>query len=193
MSTSPFFATESMRCRIRHTNIRDVKIVEPHIGHDARGLFFNSFDQEWFDENVARGYTFVQDQHMVFSRNVLTGLHYQIQQPSGVLLRVVNGEVFAVALDLRRWSVTFGRWVGERISAANSWQIWIPPGFAYGFHVRSEVAEILVRTTSKRNETFERTVCWNDPEINIAWGVKSEPFVAEASSSCVGFPAIEVF
>lgn len=193
MSTSTLFASESMLCRIRHTNIRDVKIVEPHIAHDARGLFFDSFDQDWFEEHVARGYSFVQEQHMVFSRNVLTGLHYQIQQPRGLLLRVVNGDVFAVALDLRRWSVTFGRWVAERISSANNWQMWIPPGFAYGFHVRSEVAEVLIKATSKRNATFERTVCWNDPEINIAWGLKSEPFVAPVSANCTGFPAVEVY
>lgn len=182
-----------MHYRIRHTRIRDVKIVEPHIGHDARGLIFDSFDQEWFEENVARGYTFVQEQHMVFSRNVLTGLHYQVREPRGLLLRVVNGEVFAVALDLRRWSVTFGRWTGERISSANNWQIWIPPGFAYGFVVRSEVAEVLVRATSKHNATFERTVCWNDPEINIDWGVNSEPFVTAASANCAGLQATEVY
>ncbi|WP_231337688.1 dTDP-4-dehydrorhamnose 3,5-epimerase [Paraburkholderia sprentiae] len=187
------FSAESMPCRIRHTKIRDVKIVEPHIVNDARGLFFESFDQEWFEENVARGYNFVQDQHMVFSHNVLTGLHYQLQQPRGLLLRVVSGDVFAVAVDVRRWSVTFGRWVGERVSSANNWQMWIPPGFAYGFHVRSDVAEILVKATSNRNATFERTVCWNDPEINIAWGMKSEPLVTAASANGVAFPAIEVY
>lgn len=193
MSTSARFASESMPFRIRHTNVRDVKIVEPHIEHDARGLIFDCFDQEWFEQNVARGYAFVQEHHMVFSRNVLTGLHYQIQHPRGLLLRVVNGEVFCVALDLRRWSVTFGRWVGERISSANNWQMWIPPGFAYGFHVRSEVAEVLIKATTKRNAAFERTVCWNDPVINIAWELKAEPLVVAESATCTGFPVAEVY
>ncbi|WMY10960.1 dTDP-4-dehydrorhamnose 3,5-epimerase [Paraburkholderia phenoliruptrix] len=182
-----------MLYRIRHTRIRDVKIVEPHIAHDARGLSFGSFDQEWFEENVARGYTFVQDQHMVFARNVLTGLHYQVRQPQGLLLRVVNGEIFAVALDLRRWSPTFGRWVGERISAVNNWQLWIPPGFAYGFVVRSDVAEVLLRSTSKHNATFERTICWDDPDINIAWGMQVEPLVTMTSANGVDFRAVEVY
>lgn len=182
-----------MSFRVRHTRLRDVKLIEPHIGHDARGLFFASFDQDWFEENVARGYSFVQDYHMVFSHNVLTGLNYQVQQPQGVLLRAVSGEVFAVAVDLRRWSVTFGRWVGEEISAVNNWQMWIPPGFAYGFVVRSDVAEVLVRATSRHNIAFERTVCWNDPETDIAWGLNSEPLVTAASTNCAAFPAIEVY
>jgi dTDP-4-dehydrorhamnose 3,5-epimerase len=193
MGASVHFSTEVKGCHIRHTRIRDVKIVEPHIDHDARGVFFDSFDQEWFEANVARGYSFVQDKHMVFTRNVLTGLHYQIQQPQGLLLRVVSGEIFAVALDLRRWSVTFGLWVGERISAANNWQMWIPPGFAYGFVVRSDIAEVLLRATSRHIPTFERTVCWDDPEIDIKWDIESEPLVTAASTNGMGFHATQAY
>jgi dTDP-4-dehydrorhamnose 3,5-epimerase len=136
-----------MTITVKPTAIHDVKLIEPKIFGDARGAFFESFNQNEFEEKVARGFRFVQDNHSVSARHVLRGLHYQIQHPQGKLVRVVVGEVFDVAVDLRRWSPTFGRWVGERLSAANGRQLWIPPGFAHGFVVLSDVAEFLYKAT----------------------------------------------
>jgi dTDP-4-dehydrorhamnose 3,5-epimerase len=190
----PFSAqSPSMTIKVQHTPIRDVKLIEPYISGDAGGAYFESFDQNEFDEKVARGYTFSQEYHTVSPNNVLWGLHYQIQRPQGKLVRVVAGEVFDVAVDLRRWSTTFGRWVGVRLSASNCHQLWIPPGFAHGFLVLSEVAEVLCKATERRTPEQERTLRWDDPDINITWNLSRAPVTASGSAKSVNFSSAEVY
>jgi dTDP-4-dehydrorhamnose 3,5-epimerase len=190
---SVFSLIAVMTIKVQHTSIRDVKLIEPHISSDARGAFFESFDQHEFDEKVARGYTFSQEYHTVSPNNVLYGLHYQIQRPQGKLIRVVSGEVLDVAVDLRRWSTTFGRWVSARLSAANCHQLWIPPGFAHGFVVLSEVAEILCKATERRIPEHERTLQWDDPDVNIVWNLDRPPLPAPGNVKGVSFSSAEVY
>ncbi|AXF05534.1 dTDP-4-dehydrorhamnose 3,5-epimerase [Paraburkholderia hospita] len=182
-----------MTIQVKHTAIHDVKLIEPKIYSDARGAFLESFNQKEFEEKVARGVTFVQDNHSVSARNVLRGLHYQIQHSQGKLVRVVVGEVFDVAVDMRRWSPTFGRWVGARLSAANGHQLWVPPGFAHGFVVLSDIAEFLYKTTDFWYPEHERTLLWNDPDIGIEWGLEREPLVAAKDAAGLSFSSAEVF
>jgi dTDP-4-dehydrorhamnose 3,5-epimerase len=182
-----------MTIQVQHTAIPDVKVIEPRVFGDARGAFFETFNQTEFEDKVARGYTFVQDNHSVSANNVLRGLHYQIQHPQGKLVRVVAGEVFDVAVDLRRWSPTFGRWVGVRLSAVNRRQLWIPPGFAHGFVVLSDVAEFLYKTTALWHPEHERTLLWNDPDIAIEWEFSGHPLVSPKDAAGVHFNAAEVF
>jgi dTDP-4-dehydrorhamnose 3,5-epimerase len=182
-----------MAFNVRHTSIYDVKIIEPRVLGDARGAFFESFNQMEFAEKVARGVTFVQDNHSISTRHVLRGMHYQIQRPQGKLVRVVAGEVFDVAVDLRRWSPTFGHWVGTRLSAANRHQLWIPPGFAHGFLVLSDVAEFLYKATDFWSPQYERTLLWNDPNIGIEWGLQDIPIIAPKDAAGVNFDEAEVF
>lgn len=151
------------------TSIPDVIVFEPKIFGDARGFFFESFNQKFFDEAVGKHYDFVQDNHSKSSKGVLRGLHYQIQQAQGKLVRVVAGEVFDVAVDIRRSSSTFGQWVGEYLSGENKKQMWVPPGFAHGFLVLSETAEFLYKTTDFYAPAHERCIAWNDSEIGINW------------------------
>lgn len=182
-----------MTITVIDTAIHDVKIIEPKVFADARGAFFESFNQSEFEDKVARGFQFVQDNHSVSTRNVLRGLHYQIQHPQGKLVRVVAGEVLDVAVDLRRWSPTFGRWVGVHLSAQNRHQLWIPPGFAHGFVVLSDVAEFLYKTTDFWYSEHERTLLWNDPDIDVDWRLSSEPIIAAKDAAGVSFGAAEVF
>jgi dTDP-4-dehydrorhamnose 3,5-epimerase len=182
-----------MTIKVRHTSIYDVKLIEPQVLGDTRGAFFESFNQREFEEKVARGVTFVQDNHSISTRHVLRGLHYQIKCPQGKLVRVVAGEVFDVAVDLRRWSPTFGRWVGVRLSAANCHQLWIPPGFAHGMVVLSDVAEFLYKTTEFWFPQYERTLLWNDPDIGIEWGLDSMPIVSARDALGDNFEVAEVF
>lgn len=182
-----------MTITVKHTAIHDVKLIQPTIFGDVRGAFFESFNQNEFEEKVARGFRFVQDNHSVSTRHVLRGLHYQIERPQGKLLRVVVGEVFDVAVDLRRWSPTFGRWVGVRLSAANAHQLWIPPGFAHGFVVLSDVAEFLYKTTDYWFPEHERSLLWNDPDIGIDWGLDSQPLVAAKDAAGVSFSSADVY
>lgn len=142
---------------------------------DERGFFFESFNQAKFEAIIGRQVNFVQDNHSKSAKNVLRGLHYQIQQPQGKLVRVVQGEVFDVAVDLRKSSPTFGQWVGEILSAENKKQIWIPEGFAHGFVVLSDKAEFLYKTTDYWTPEFERSIAWNDSEIAIEWPLSGEP------------------
>jgi len=150
-------------------SIPDVVLFEPKVFGDDRGFFFESFNQRQFEEAIGRKVSFVQDNHSRSARNVLRGLHYQIQQPQGKLVRVVQGEVFDVAVDIRKSSPTFGQWVGEVLSAENKKQLWIPEGFAHGFVVLSDFAEFLYKTTDYWAPEHERCVMWNDPELKIAW------------------------
>ncbi len=151
------------------TAIADVLRVEPRVFGDERGFFFESFNARAWAESTGLDVEFVQDNHSRSSRGVLRGLHYQIRQPQGKLVRVVVGEVFDVVVDLRRNSGTFGHWVGERLSAENKRQLWVPPGFAHGFLVVSAVAEVLYKTTKYYAPEWERAIRWDDPQLAIDW------------------------
>jgi dTDP-4-dehydrorhamnose 3,5-epimerase len=157
------------------TAIPDVLIIEPKVFGDERGFFFESFNQRQFNELTGTNLQFVQDNHSRSAKNVLRGLHYQIQQPQGKLVRAVQGTVYDVAVDIRRSSATFGQHVGVELSAENKRMLWVPPGFAHGFVVLSETAEFLYKTTDYWAPEFERSIAWNDPAINIQWPIKSEP------------------
>lgn len=149
--------------------IADVVLLEPKVFGDERGFFYESFNQQSFDAAIGRSVNFVQDNHSCSTRGVLRGLHYQVQQPQGKLVRVVAGEVFDVAVDLRKSSATYGQWVGELLSAENQRQMWVPEGFAHGFLVLSERAEFLYKTTDYYAPAHERCLLWNDPQIAIDW------------------------
>lgn len=155
--------------KVTRTDIRDVCLIEPRVFGDARGFFYESFNQRAFAEATGVQTQFVQDNHSRSARGVLRGLHYQIQQPQGKLVRVVSGEVFDVAVDIRRSSPTFGKWVGAHLSAANHAQFWVPAGFAHGFVVLSESAEFLYKTTDYYAPEHEQCIAWNDPVLNIQW------------------------
>ena len=154
--------------------IPDVVLLEPTVFQDDRGFFYESFNQRVFEEAIGQPLHFVQDNHSRSTQNVIRGLHYQIQQPQGKLVRVLLGEVFDVAVDLRTSSPTFGQWVGERLSAEHAKQLWIPPGFAHGFAVLSEHAELLYKTTDYWAPQHERCIAWNDPQLNILWPTQGE-------------------
>jgi dTDP-4-dehydrorhamnose 3,5-epimerase len=154
---------------VRPTAIPDVLLVEPRVFGDARGFFFESYNQRRLEAAVGRPLRFVQDNHSLSTRGVLRGLHYQLPHPQGKLVRVVRGEVFDVAVDLRRGSPTFRRWVGELLSAENKRQLLVPEGFAHGFLVLSESAELLYKTTDYWHPEAERCIRWDDPELAIAW------------------------
>lgn len=173
--------------------IPDVVLIEPKVFGDERGFFFESFNQAQFEEAIGKSVQFVQDNHSRSVKNVLRGLHYQIQQPQGKLVRVVRGEVFDVAVDLRRSSPTFGRWVGRVLSADNKRQLWVPEGFAHGFVVLSETAEFLYKTTNYYAPANERCIVWNDPEIGIDWPPGISPKLSEKDSQGLGFTQAEVF
>jgi len=164
--------------RVTPTALPDVLLIEPRVFGDARGFFFESWNRRVLAE---QGLTadFVQDNHSRSRRNVLRGLHYQVRNPQGKLVRVVAGEVWDVAVDLRRRSPTFGRWVGMQLSAENRRMLWIPPGFAHGFLVTSEFAEFLYKTTDYWYPEHERTLLWSDPALGIEWPLAGEPILAE--------------
>ncbi len=159
------------------TAIPEVLIFEPAVFGDARGFFFESWNRKAFAKAVGRDVEFLQDNHSASALGVLRGLHYQVKQPQGKLVRVVAGEVFDVAVDLRRSSPTFGRWVGERLSAQNKRMMWVPEGFAHGFLVLSESAEFLYKTTDYYAPEHERTLLWNDPALGIAWPLAGAPIL----------------
>jgi len=164
--------------KITPTAIPDVLVIEPKVFGDERGFFFESFNQAKFESFIGKQVNFVQDNHSKSVKNVLRGLHYQIQQPQGKLVRVVQGEVFDVAVDIRKSSATFGKWVGEVLSAENKKQLWVPDGFAHGFVVLSETAEFLYKTTDYYAPEYERSIVWNDPAINIKWPINGEPILS---------------
>ena len=156
-------------------SIPDVVLFEPKVFGDERGFFFESFNQAKFEAAIGRQVSFVQDNHSRSVKNVLRGLHYQIQQPQGKLVRVVQGEVFDVAVDIRKSSPTFGQWAGAVLSAENKRQLWVPEGFAHGFVVTSDSAEFLYKTTDYWAPEFERSIAWNDATIGIQWPIQCEP------------------
>jgi len=157
------------------TDIPDVLILEPKVFGDARGFFLESYNERGFREATGLDVNFVQDNHSRSRRGVLRGLHYQVQQPQGKLVRVVRGAVFDVAVDIRVGSPTFGRWVGVELSEDNHRQLWIPPGLAHGFVVLSETADFLYKTTDYYAPAHERCLMWNDPQVGIAWPDLGEP------------------
>lgn len=175
------------------TAIPDVLVLSPKVFGDARGFFFESFNARDFREATGLDVAFVQDNHSKSAKGVLRGLHYQIQNPQGKLVRVVQGEVFDVAVDMRRTSPTFGRWVGEILSADNHKQLWVPPGFAHGFVVLSESAEFLYKTTDYWYPEFERSLRWDDPQLNVAWPIQEAPQLARKDAEGSLFADAETY
>jgi dTDP-4-dehydrorhamnose 3,5-epimerase len=175
------------------TKIPDVMILEPKVFGDDRGFFYESFNEKAFLEATGSQTKFVQDNHSKSAKNVLRGLHYQIQQPQGKLVRVAVGEVFDVAVDLRRNSDYFGQWVGVHLSAENNRQLWVPPGFAHGFLVLSENAEFLYKTTDYYAPAYERSVLWNDPDLGIEWPIDQDPILSGKDQLGSRFKDADVF
>ncbi len=174
--------------QVTATAIHDVLLIEPRVFGDARGFFFESFNQQAFAEATGLAVDFVQDNHSKSARDVLRGLHYQIApKAQGKLVRVVQGEVFDVAVDLRRESKTFGQWVGEILSADNKKQLWIPPGFAHGFLTLSDSAEFLYKTTDYYSPAHERCIRWDDPDLAIRWPLQGAPLLAAKDQAGAAF------
>jgi dTDP-4-dehydrorhamnose 3,5-epimerase len=178
--------------KVTPTALADVLAIEPAVYGDDRGFFFESWNAK---RMAAAGIdaTFVQDNHSRSARNVLRGLHYQVEHAQGKLVRVVAGEVYDIAVDLRRSSPTFGRWVGERLSAANKRMLWVPPGFAHGFLVLSDAAEFLYTTTDYWCPEHERTLKWDDPALGIDWPLDGEPILAAKDRAGVPLAAAETY
>lgn len=173
--------------------IPDVILFEPKVFGDERGFFYESFNQKVFEEAVGRPVHFVQDNHSKSVKGVLRGLHYQIKQAQGKLVRVTHGEVFDVAVDLRESSSTFGRWVGVHLSASNRAQLWIPPGFAHGFVVLSESAEFLYKTTDYWAPEHERSLAWDDADVAIEWPITEPPTLSAKDANAVSLVNAEKF
>jgi dTDP-4-dehydrorhamnose 3,5-epimerase len=177
------------------SSLPGVVIIEPKVFGDSRGFFLESFNERDFSGAIGLDVRFVQDNHSRSTRGVLRGLHYQIRQPQGKLVRVVRGAVFDVAVDIRRSSPNYGRWVGVQLSEDNRRQVWIPPGFAHGFYVLSDIADFLYKTTDYYNPDFERSLLWNDPSIGISWPVEmgERPIVSEKDARAASLTDAEVF
>ena len=169
--------------KIQRTEIPDVLLIEPQVFGDHRGFLFESFNQKVFTDKTGIDASFVQDNHSRSEKGVLRGLHYQIQQPQGKLVRVIVGSVFDVAVDIRTSSATFGQWVGRILSADNKHQLWIPPGFAHGFLALSDTVEVLYKTTDYYAPQHERSLLWNDPQLTIAWPSLDVPPILAAKDS----------
>ena len=179
--------------QIVQTAIPDVLILEPKVFGDDRGFFFESFNQQTFQNLTGIKSNFVQDNHSKSAANVLRGLHYQIEQAQGKLVRVTSGEVFDVAVDIRRQSATFGKWVGALLSAENKRQMWIPPGFAHGFVVLKDNTEFLYKTTDYYAPQYERCIRWDDPAIAIEWPVSQPPILSAKDQQGLLLSQAEVF
>ncbi len=175
------------------TAIPEVLLIEPKVFGDARGFFYESWNRNAFAEAFGRDVEFVQDNHSASARNVLRGLHYQVRQTQGKLVRVVAGEVFDVAVDMRRASPTFGRWVGERLSADNRRMLWVPEGFAHGFLVLSDMAEFLYKATDYYAPEHERSLLWNDPRVGIDWPLDGEPLLKPRDAAAPTLEHAETF
>ncbi len=174
--------------------IPDVVLLEPKVFGDSRGFFFESFNQKAFDEATGTNHQFVQDNHSRSVKGVLRGLHYQIQQPQGKLVRVVRGAVFDVAVDIRKSSPTFGQWVGVELSADNHRQLWVPPGLAHGFLVLSDTADFLYKTTDYYAPEHERCIAWNDPALAIVWpDMGMAPCLSDKDQRGLGLAEAPVF
>lgn len=175
-------------------SIPEVVLIEPKVFGDARGFFFESFNQKAFNEATGTNHQFVQDNHSRSAQGVLRGLHYQIQQPQGKLVRVVRGAVIDVAVDIRKSSPTFGQWVAEELSEDNHRQLWVPPGFAHGFVVLSEMAEFLYKTTDYYAPAFERCIAWDDPTLAINWKLAGrQPLLSAKDAQGLPLATAELF
>lgn len=174
-----------MRCT--PTTIPDVLILEPKVFGDERGFFYESYNQQTFQAATGLDVMFVQDNHSKSARNVLRGLHYQVEQPQGKLVRVVQGEVFDVVVDIRKGLKTYGLWVGHILSAENKKQIWVPPGLAHGFVVLSDTAEVLYKTTDYYAPAHERCIAWDDPDLAIDWQIQGEPLLSAKDAAGLAF------
>jgi len=174
------------------TSLAGMVVLDPRVFGDQRGFFLESYNEKVFAE-IGIGGRFVQDNHSSSSKNVLRGLHYQIKHPQGKLVRVVEGEIVDVAVDLRRSSATFGKWEAVRLSGENKRILWIPVGFAHGFCVVSEKAQVLYKTTDYYTPEFERTLAWNDPNLQIEWGLEGEPIVSAKDQRGVALRDAETF
>lgn len=179
--------------KVLPTKISDVLIIEPKVFGDDRGFFFESFNKKTFQASTGIKAEFVQDNHSKSSKGVLRGLHYQIKQPQGKLVRASSGEVLDIAVDIRKSSPTFGQWVGVILSAVNRRQLWVPEGFAHGFIVLSETAEFLYKTTDYYAPEHERCIHWNDTDLDVDWRYGDEPLVSEKDARGVSFKEAEVF
>lgn len=178
---------------IIQTNIPDVLIIEPKVFGDDRGFFMESFNEKTFKAKTGFTSSFVQDNHSRSAKNVLRGLHYQIKQAQGKLVRVVLGEVYDVAVDIRKSSPTFGQWSGCILSETNKRQLWVPPGFAHGFVVLSDTADFLYKTTDYYAPEYERSILWNDPQLNIDWQISDEPILSKKDQAGKPLDQAEVF
>jgi dTDP-4-dehydrorhamnose 3,5-epimerase len=174
------------------TAIVDVKVIEPKVFEDSRGLFFESYNERVLADFGIRDH-FVQDNQSFSRRGVLRGLHYQVEQPQGKLIRCLRGEIFDVAVDLRRSSPTFGRWVGEVLGGENRRMLWIPRGFAHGFVVLSETAEVLYKTSDFYAPKYERTILWNDSNLHITWPTVAHPILSGKDLAGMPFELAEVY
>jgi dTDP-4-dehydrorhamnose 3,5-epimerase len=174
------------------TAIPDVLVIEPKVFGDQRGFFLESWNERAFAA-AGIGAHFVQDNHSRSGRNVLRGLHYQLRQAQGKLVRAIAGEIYDVAVDIRRGSPTFGRWAGERLSAENRRMLWVPPGFAHGFLVMSEAAEVLYKATDYYAPEHERSIAWNDPELAIAWPLAGTPVLSGKDAAGTRLRDAEVY
>ena len=179
--------------KVTPTAIPDVLVIEPRVFGDARGFFYESFNQKAFNEATGLTLNFVQDNHSRSAKGVLRGLHYQIQQPQGKLVRVVRGAVFDVAVDIRKSSATFGKWVGMELSEDNCKQLWIPAGFAHGFLVTSDTAEFLYKTTDYYAPEHERCLAWNDQDIAIDWALTTQPSLSAKDQQGLALCEAETF
>lgn len=179
--------------QIIKTSIPEVVIFEPKVFGDDRGFFYESFNDKVFEQATGLSIDFVQDNHSKSAKNVLRGLHYQTQHTQGKLVRVTQGEVFDVAVDLRKSSNTFGQWVGERLSAENKRMLWVPAGFAHGFVVLSETAEFLYKATDFYSPEHEVSIQWNDPDIGIDWPLDGEPSLSGKDSAGLAFSTAPYF
>jgi len=179
--------------RVTPTEIADVLIVEPRLFADERGFFLESYNRRAFRAATGVDVEFVQDNHSRSARNVLRGLHYQIRQPQGKLVRVTVGEVWDVAVDLRASSATFGKWVACTLDAKSARCLWVPPGFAHGFLVLSDHAEFLYKATDFWHAEFERSILYSDPDLAISWPLKTEPVLSEKDKAGARFKDAEVY
>lgn len=182
---------------VTRTAIPDVLVMEPKVFGDARGFFFESFNERAFRDATGLDTHFVQDNHSRSAKGVLRGLHYQLQQPQGKLVRVARGAVFDVAVDIRRSSPTFGKWVGTELSEENHRQLWVPPGFAHGFLVLSEFADFLYKTTDYYAPQHERCIAWNDPRLGVGWPLAqagiAQPVMSAKDQAGVALDAADLF
>ena len=179
--------------KVTRTDISEVLVLEPRVHQDNRGFFLESYNRRTFKDATGLDIDFVQDNHAFSVRNVLRGLHYQIGQAQGKLVYVMAGEIFDVAVDLRRSSPTFGKWVGVDLTGAGHRMIWIPQGFAHGYVALSEHAIVFYKTTDYYAPQYERTILWSDPTLGIRWPLAGQPMVSDKDRQGVAFPAAEVF